>query len=126
MSLRAISDSERLVHVYSGDPEVKFFYRRIPGNIRDAIVKRNTRIKRGVEIYDKDTAGKEFIEYALLGWDGFLAPDSEEQFPFSIDNFDKLPAKPVQEFTEALIDGVDYVKSEEAEKNSRTTRSSGS
>lgn len=116
--LKAISDEERLVYIFSGDPDVKFFYRRIPGHIRDAIIKRHTKIKKGIEIYDKDTAGKEFIEYALLGWEGFESPESNKPFPFSIENFDRLPSKPVQEFTEVLIDGVDYVKSEEAEKNS--------
>ncbi|HUX54258.1 MAG TPA: hypothetical protein VMV56_07585 [Williamwhitmania sp.] len=126
MALKAISDKERFVHVFSGDPDVKFYYRRVPGNLREEWVKTNTRMtKRNVEVTDMKAVGRALLEYSLLGWEGFEQPNSKEPFPFSIDSVDDLPAEPVEEFIDVLIKGVKTVKSDEAEKNSQTTRSSG-
>jgi hypothetical protein len=72
--IRLISKEERLtLQVTQEGRTAKFFYRRLPADVRARCIKENT--ERGIT--DAEGALTAALKYCLYGWEGFLDQQDE-------------------------------------------------
>lgn len=124
MAIKLIQDDERLLFVFSEDPEVTITYKRIPNPVIHKLIRECTDKKDKANTY---LLGVKALKYAILDWTGINdgnkpAKWDPQNMELMGEYIDRLPNGVVNEFTEKLLTGL---QSEEAAKNSRTARSSG-
>lgn len=83
--------------------ECTFYYRRLPGDRKATIIKKNT--KRGIT--DENGVSEEALLYGLLDWDGVTAKKDGEEVPIEFHRklVIMLPQGVKNEVAEAIIDG---------------------
>ena len=119
MGLRLIDKNERLT--FHGDG-FKVYYRRIPNATRGRIVERHT--KRGGNV-DANAAGIEFLEYSILGWEGFYTQNGDGEkveVPYGLEHVAAIPDDEQNRLMDLI--GINADREEVEGKNSPTTSAS--